>query len=246
MSRKNEEGPVKARKPKQGKDVKRYELEIFELKSPEWERQLQETSAAWEAFKFYRDMRINRNLSDVARHFAKSPEHFKSKYSVMMSWSFKWKWAERIRLYQTMLDAIYLEETKLKVKEMATRHAEFAENTLNALFTPIQAYNKKFKTITERAQLAKLKDPNYIDPDDDIDEMKLSQLLNLVFRSAPLLPITADMERKSRGEATEISKTDVTTNGESIRPSINFLVKGSVSPLGKQFEEQIGEVVGDE
>lgn len=243
--RKNKSGKVVSRVKK---DLpKDYRYEFFELTSPEWERQVQETSMAWEAFKYYRDMPINRNLSEVARFFTGYDEDkFKGKYATIQAWSFKWKWSDRIRLYQSMLDAIYLEETKLKVKEMASRHAEFAENTLDALITPIKAYHKKYKAINDRYKIARLSDPNFIDPDDDIDEMKLSQLFNLVLRSAPLLPITADMERKSRGEATEISRTDVTSNGESIRPNINILVKGTMSPLMRQFEDQIGEVIEDE
>jgi coenzyme F420-reducing hydrogenase delta subunit len=231
-----------SRKIKPGNKIAKKEgsLVALTLTEPEWERQDQETLMAFDAFKYFRDMKMNRNLADVARHFAADDEDiYKAKYSAVCRWSTKYKWAERVSKYQKWLDSIYLEETKSKVKEMATRHADYAEQTIEALYMPIMRFGAKNKKINEARQIAKITNQYYEDEDDDLDEMKLSQLLNLVFRSAPLLNIAADMERKARGEATEISKSDVTSAGESIKPNINILIKGTHSPLMQEFEEQI-------
>lgn len=216
--------------------LKRYHTKP-ELSYPEWERQENETLGSWEAFKMYRDMGAVRSLTAVTNELINTKSKFKSKHRVMQGWSTKWLWTDRIAAYQVHLDRIYLEQMEKSVKEMATRHAEYAKNTMQALYSPVLGYAKIFK------EVEKLKaKPNKSAADKQrlkelgADNLTLTQWLNLVYKSAALIPSVADMERKSRGEPNNITSSDVTSGGEPIVPSIKIVVQGSQSTILKEYE----------
>jgi len=206
-----------------------------ELTHPEWERQAEETMQNWDAFKMYRDMGLTRSLGAVARALT-TKEKYKGKYQVILTWSYRWRWTDRLIAYQRHIDAIYLEETQKSVKEMAVRHADYAKNTMQSLYVPIMEFGRKFNMINEARKIAKLQGREFVDIDSDIENMTLKELLNLVYKSAPLLSVTADMERKSRGEPTDISSRDITTGGEAIKPDIKVVVNGTQSTILREFE----------
>ncbi|GAB1371188.1 hypothetical protein MASR1M45_12500 [Candidatus Kapaibacterium sp.] len=210
-----------------------------DLIPPEWERQEEETLQSWEAFKLFRDMGITRTMSAVARQLS-TPDKYRGKYQVVQNWSYKWRWTERIIAYQKYLDAIYLEETKKNVKEMATRHAEYAKNTMQSVYVPVMEFIRKYSKIENLKKNPLLSDSDLkAISESDIEKMTLSQLMNLVYKSAPLMSVLADMERKSRGEPTNISSSDITTGGEQLKPDIKIVVNGSQSTILKEYENNL-------
>lgn len=80
-----------------------------------WERQKGESAQAYGAFSVYRDMGAERSLSKVARQLDKSK-------TILGRWSSRWGWVERVRQYDSYLDAEARHEAVKKVKEMTARH----------------------------------------------------------------------------------------------------------------------------
>lgn len=220
--------------PEERKSKKeKYEKKI-ELVYPEWERQTNESPRSFEAYKYYRDMGYTRSLYAVAQKFTK--DNLKSKYQVVLIWSYKFRWNERIACYQKYIDSIYLEETKNAIKEMAHRHSEYAKQTMQALYVPIMEFAKKYNLINDMKKTAIREGIPFNNNEADIDTMKLSQLIALVQKSAPLIDVMADMERKARGEPTLIATNDLTSNGNEIKADIKVVVNGSKSNLMKEYE----------
>lgn len=186
------------------------------LTYPEWEKQPKEPPIAWEYFKSYRDMGIFRSHRNVARLFH-GEERVEKARSNIGNFASIWRWADRIDAYQRHLDRVQMEETEKAVKEMASRHADYAKNTIYAAYFPIIELLKKIQRGDTK----------------DITDMTSKELLALTFKSAQVLVSVADLERKTRGEPTDIRKMglDHTSGGESIKPSININVSGSMSSL---------------
>lgn len=84
-------------------------------KSKPWERQLSESSQAFEAFSIYRDMGGERALRAVAQRLNKS-------LTIIGRWSTAWDWVERARAYDNDLARIAREQAAKRVKEMSDRH----------------------------------------------------------------------------------------------------------------------------
>lgn len=219
--------------------VQRYQHKV-ELVYPEWERQDSETLQSWEAFKIYRDMGATRSLSRVAKELVGPGDKYKSKYKVIFTWSAKWSWVDRIVAYQKYIDELYQDEVKNQVKEMASRHADFAKNTMQSLYVPVIKFIQEFQEIEKlknkpnksELEKKKLKESGF-------ESMTLNQLLSLVYKSGTLLPQIADMERKSRGEPTNITSNDVTSGGNQIIPDIKIVVHGSQSTILKEYESKL-------
>ncbi|MCO5252555.1 MAG: hypothetical protein M9949_14200 [Candidatus Kapabacteria bacterium] len=186
---------------------------------PEWEKQPKESTIAWEYFKSYRDMGIFRSHRNVAKIF-NTPERVDIARRNIGNIAAIWRWTERIDAYQRHLDKIQMEETEKAVKEMASRHADYAKNTIYAAYFPIIELLKKIQRGDTK----------------DITDMSSKELLALTFKSAQVLVSVADLERKTRGEPTDIRKMglDHTSGGEKIKPSISINVSGSQSNLLKE------------
>jgi hypothetical protein len=187
-----------------------------EIVYPEWERQPKEPVKAFEMFKMYRDMGIFRSHMNVAKQMY-PPERLYQGRKNVGNMSMKWRWSERISAYHRHLDRIHLEETEKAVRDMASRHADYAKNTLFAAYFPVIELLKKI----------------HAGDTNDIRNLPSVKLLELTYKSAQALVQVADLERKTRGEPTDIKKLglDHTSGGEVIKPSINIQVKGSMSNL---------------
>ena len=175
-----------------------------------------------------------RSLSAVAQKLSRG--NLRSKYQGILIWSYKFKWNERIAAYQRYMDSIYLEETKNAVKEMAHRHAEYAKQTMQSLYVPVLEFAKKYNLINDMKRTAAREGIRFTNTDADLDNMTLSELLTLVHKSAPLINTMADMERKARGEPTQIAANDITSNGGAIKADIKVVINGSKSTILKEYE----------
>ncbi len=84
-----------------------------------WERQLRESSQAYEAFSIYRDMGSDRSLRAVAKQLNKI-------LTIIGRWSGAWEWVERIRAHENDLARQAREQAAREVKEMQKRQTKIA------------------------------------------------------------------------------------------------------------------------
>ena len=98
--------------------------DIYILEPEPWERQLNETSRAWEAFAIYRDMGASRSIAKVARELGKNKV-------VLEKWSTEYDWVKRCAAWDVEKDRV-ARETQIKdIIEMRQRHASIAKKMLD-------------------------------------------------------------------------------------------------------------------
>lgn len=178
-----------------------------------WDRQPGETRVAFSVFCAYRDAAPGyRSMEHVRKATGKFSAHY------IYTLSSKHKWAMRITAWEAHLDK-KRQEAKLKeIEDMARRHSQHAQAVETALLIPVDKFINKYR-----------QDPTAF------DNMTVGDLLALVYQSADRFPKIVDTERKSRGVPTDITKTDITSDGQKIEPAINILINGSESPLLKEM-----------
>jgi hypothetical protein len=87
------------------------------MKIEAWERQVNESEQAYEAFTAYKDLGVKRSLRLVGEKTGKTK-------ACIAQWSSKWGWVERIRAYDNHLARIDMQEKELKIQQALNRHAE--------------------------------------------------------------------------------------------------------------------------
>lgn len=88
--------------------------------SDSWERQPDETSAAFAAFAAYRDMGAGRSAAKVGRELGKSR-------ALLNRWSARYGWVARAEAFDRAEDAEWLRVRQERVRESARRNADIAE-----------------------------------------------------------------------------------------------------------------------
>lgn len=96
-----------------------------------WERQPEESDAAFEAFQSYRDMGLSRSLSKVGGKLGKSE-------TLMSRWSSDHNWVERARAWDAEQDRIIRAEQIEDIRNMRQRHADLAMEMLAKALEGIQ------------------------------------------------------------------------------------------------------------
>lgn len=100
------------------------EKDIYILEPEPWERQLNETSRAWEAFTVYRDMGASRSIVKVSRELGKNRV-------TLEEWSTKYDWVKRCAAWDAEKDRV-ARETQIKdIIEMRQRHAAIAKKMMD-------------------------------------------------------------------------------------------------------------------
>lgn len=84
-----------------------------------WERQVNESGPAYEAFAIYRDMGKSRTVSAVVKQLKKSR-------SLIDRWKNAWNWEERVIAYDNNVEREAKEEAVKEKKTMLTRHIKIA------------------------------------------------------------------------------------------------------------------------
>lgn len=98
--------------------------DIYILEPEPWERQLNETPRAWEAFVLYRDMGASRSIAKVARELGKNKV-------VLEKWSTEYDWVKRCAAWDAEKDRV-ARETQIKdIIEMRQRHAAIAKKMMD-------------------------------------------------------------------------------------------------------------------
>ena len=96
-----------------------------------WERQLNESTPAFEAFSTYLNMGNERTLRRLAQELNKS-------LTLVGKWSSTWNWQERIRAYDNYLSDI---ERKAVAKEVKNRYVRFGKASDQLLLAGLAAIN---------------------------------------------------------------------------------------------------------
>lgn len=155
-----------------------------------WEQLPDESAKAHAAFCLYRDQpRETRTLAETGRLTLLQPggqRHIK----LLNRWHAAHRWAERARAWDAEMDRIRAQAFADEVANTARRHAQIAAQNMNVLMAPAVELSKR---ITEkRLNLMRIPD---------------AALLRLVQQSAPAVKALVEVERLSRGMATNVNST---------------------------------------
>lgn len=82
-----------------------------------WDRAHGESDQAFEAFKIYRDLGLERSMPKVCEQVHK---HVR----LMHRWSVEWKWRERVEAWDTEQDRVERQQNLVEVRKMRKRHAD--------------------------------------------------------------------------------------------------------------------------
>lgn len=143
------------------------------------ERQPGEQEEAWIAYLRYRELRAPRRKRHLSRNGGEA-------YQRILAWSKRFKWDERVRIYDSQLDAARRQGVQdaitSEVKAALQRHAKNAY-AFNALVMKVQG--AALKRVMEDEQVLEL--------------MEIRQLLDVVLQCARLLPSIQQEERNAMG-----------------------------------------------
>lgn len=167
-----------------------------------WERQPGESSRAFLAFVKYRDMGRDRTAAKAAVELGVT-HHNLAKLSLL------WNWKIRTQAWDDEMDTVKLEAIKKEIEKMVERHAKTAQIFLTCLQAPAETWLRRMQDNPKKMK--------------NMDDMDIEKLFGLIVRSAAVINSMTDVERKSRGEATQIVDQDITSGGEKVQvilPSI--------------------------
>jgi hypothetical protein len=91
-----------------------------------WERQEDESDAAWQAFAIYRDLGLQRTYAATA---AKCRKHV----SLVQRWSLVRNWKHRTKAWDRELDRTRIDAHKQALREMESRHSHVAATMIGRL-----------------------------------------------------------------------------------------------------------------
>lgn len=181
-----------------------------------WEKLPHESATMYRNFCVFRDMpKEERAIVSLAETgFSTKPYLYKL--------SKKFCWFERAAAWDQYVDKKKQDAYIKKIEEMTKRHAQHSMAIETALMIPVQKLLEKFRT-----------NPALL------DALTPKELLDQLNSSAEKFSRIVDVERKSMGVATEMSRVavDTTSGGEPIKPTINIVVNGSQSVLLKEVEK---------
>lgn len=165
------------------------------IDNPLWQRQPGESSKAFAAFVRYREMGPDRTHRKVGLEMGRSIQNIDQL-------STKYKWTTRIKAWDDYLDELKRKTIEKETEEMIKRHIQGSQVLQRALLAPVVALNKKLKEVIDNGGK------------NDFETMKLKDLLRLSTETARVFGSITDIERKARGQATEINQSDITSGGE--------------------------------
>jgi hypothetical protein len=173
-------------------------IDIYEFDDvpKQWERQKGESERAYGYFIKYRDMGARHSLRALSQQEGIG-------LKALWEHSAKWKWRERLAAWMDELDRVRRDVTVKEVQEMTKRHAQQSMMMQRVIITPAEIILKKIKNNPSAIQ--------------EFENMSLSTLFDKTLDAARVFSAVVDVERKSRGEPSEILKQDLTSNGKEIR-----------------------------
>ena len=141
----------------------------------QWERAMDESGVAFEAFTCYLGMGGARSLLKVSQELSKS-------LALMKRWSAVWHWGERSAAYDDHLARAAFDAEEAQAEEVIRRHGKAAKTLTNITFNAIR---HKFREVKDDED-----DPNSeVHWETDLSDRELVRVLELAFA----------YERKSAG-----------------------------------------------
>ena len=130
--------------------------DIYILEPEPWERQLNESTQAFEAFACYRDMGAARSTAKVSRQLCKS-------VSLMNRWSSEHDWVKRVAAWDAEKDRAAREAQIKDIVEMRQRHAatakkmmDLADNALNNINPTDVSVNEVSRLVESASKLERI------------------------------------------------------------------------------------------
>lgn len=182
--------------------------ERIELEEPIWQRQTDEPPKAFERFIAYRDAKRTLQIPEFVKAFPhllkKSNTGDKLNYSSVRIEAFIYSWKERRASFLAHIDSIRVEQREEEIRKMEIRHSASSELAQKVLTLPVRKLGERLSA-AEGNQF--------------LNDLPMDELIKIVQKNLSLLPTIQDQERKSRGEPTQIHKsnTDITSAGEAIK-----------------------------
>jgi hypothetical protein len=101
-------------------EMARNRIPVETLKVPLWKRQPGETTIAYAAFAYYRDLpQSERSIARTSRDLKKNPTMLEDRAR-------RWRWLERVDNWDAHLETVAVAAMEEKVAAMNARHAEIA------------------------------------------------------------------------------------------------------------------------
>ena len=97
-----------------------------------WERQPRESTQAYEAFCYYRDMGSSRSTAKVQQEFGKSKR-------LIDRWSSRWDWVWRAQQYDDELERRARLDREQEIKDTRQRHLQLARMLLSKVYERMQS-----------------------------------------------------------------------------------------------------------
>ena len=120
------------------------------IREPEpWERQLNESPQAFEAFACYRDMGAARSLAKVSRELCKCK-------ALMERWSKENDWVKRVAAWDAEKDRVARQTQLSDIKAMRERHASIAKKMLDTADSALANINPNDVSTNEIARLVEI------------------------------------------------------------------------------------------
>lgn len=114
-----------------------------------WDMQEGESSVAFEAFKFYRDLGLTRNLSKVAEKVGKS-------YQTIAIYSHKYSWAMRVAAWDKEQDRQEQQWLLDERKKAVTRHVRQAQSLQSKWIQRLQQLDPSELSVSEVIRYAEI------------------------------------------------------------------------------------------
>jgi hypothetical protein len=144
-----------------------------------WERQPNESEAAWLAFVAYRDLEGGRSLKRAAAKLGKGTR-------ALERFSSDWKWSQRCGAYDRWLDAQRRKELAEKNQKVVERQREHLGKAAQALVEPVEAFLRKVQE-------------KYAEGGNPFEEMTFAQLQALAIEAVRYMPAIVQAERLVTG-----------------------------------------------
>ena len=125
------------------------DLDIYIHEPDPWERQLNESTQAFEAFAVYRDMGASRSLAKVSRVLCKSK-------ALMERWSTDHDWVKRVAAWDAEKDRVARETQINDIVEMRKRHAAIAKKMMDTADSALSNINPNDVSTNEIARLVEI------------------------------------------------------------------------------------------
>lgn len=123
--------------------------DIYILEPEPWERQLNESTPAFEAFAVYRDMGASRSLAKVSRHVCKSK-------ALMERWSVEHDWVKRVAAWDAEKDRVARQKQLDDIVSMRERHAAIAKKMMDTADSALSNINPQDVSTNEIARLVEI------------------------------------------------------------------------------------------